>query len=72
VATSPLLGSTSGRYFEDCTAVEVSGSHMQDMAMADRLWLLSEEMTRDYLVTHDVSDPAEFKNGLRRHDGEAS
>ena len=72
VATNPALGSTSGRYFEDCTAVEVRESHLQDMEMADRLWLLSEDMTRDYLVTHDVSDPAEFENGLRRHDGEAS
>jgi NAD(P)-dependent dehydrogenase (short-subunit alcohol dehydrogenase family) len=66
VATSPLLGSTSGRYFEDCNAVEVPGSHLQDMAMADRLWLLSEEMTRDYLVKHERPDWSEFENGLRK------
>jgi NAD(P)-dependent dehydrogenase (short-subunit alcohol dehydrogenase family) len=72
VATSPLLGSTSGRYFEDCTAVEVRESHLQDMAMADRLWLLSEDMTRDYLVTHEVPDRSEFENGLRRRDGDSS
>ncbi len=69
VATSPLLGSTSGRYFEDCNAIEVTDSHLQDMAMADRLWLLSEEMTRDYLVKHEVPDWNEFENGLRRRSG---
>lgn len=66
VATSRLLGSTSGRYFEDCNAVEVPGSHLQDMAMADRLWLASEELTRDYLVTHQRPDWDEFENGLRK------
>jgi len=66
VATSPLLGSTSGRYFEDCNAVEVAGSHLQDMAMADRLWLVSEELTRDYLVKHERPDWNEFENGLRK------
>ena len=69
VATSRLLGSTSGRYFEDCNAVEVPGSHLQDMAMADRLWLLSEELTRDYLVEHQRPDWDEFQNGLRKRGG---
>jgi NAD(P)-dependent dehydrogenase (short-subunit alcohol dehydrogenase family) len=66
VATSPLLGSTSGRYFEDCNAVEIPGSHLQDMVMADRLWLVSEELTRDYLVKHERPDWNEFENGLRK------
>jgi WW domain-containing oxidoreductase len=67
VATSPLLGSTSGRYFEDCNAIDLIGdTHMQDMAMADRLWLLSEELTKDHLVRHKPSDWAEFENGLPR------
>jgi len=66
VATSPLLGSTSGRYFEDCNAVEVPGSQLQDMAMADRLWVVSEELTRDYLVKHERPDWNEFENGLRK------
>lgn len=66
VATSPLLGSTSGRYFEDCNAVEIDGTFMQDMAMADRLWFLSEELTKDYLVEHERPDWDEFENGLRR------
>ena len=72
VATSPLLGSTSGRYFEDCNAVEVPGSHLQDMAMADRLWFLSEELTRGYLVKHERPDWEEFQNGLRKRGGSGS
>jgi NAD(P)-dependent dehydrogenase (short-subunit alcohol dehydrogenase family) len=66
VATSPLLGSTSGRFFEDCNAIEVPDSHLQDMAMADRLWFVSEELTRDYLVKHERPDWNEFENGLRK------
>jgi len=58
VATSKLLGSTSGRYFEDCDAVEVMGrNHLTNMPMADKLWFLSEELTADYLVTPQVPDP---------------
>jgi NAD(P)-dependent dehydrogenase (short-subunit alcohol dehydrogenase family) len=72
VATSPLLGSTSGRYFEDCNAVEIPASHLQDMAMADRLWFLSEELTRDYLVEHQRPDWDEFENGLRKRGGSGS
>ena len=66
VATSPSLGSTSGRYFEDCNAIEVQGSHLQNMAMADRLWLLSQELTADYYVPPEVRDWSEFENGLPR------
>lgn len=72
VATSPLLGSTSGRYFEDCNAVEVPGSHLQDMAMADRLWFASEELTKDYLVKHERPDWNEFRNGIRKRGGSGS
>jgi NAD(P)-dependent dehydrogenase (short-subunit alcohol dehydrogenase family) len=51
VATNKLLGSTSGRYFEDCNAVEVTGSnHLTNLPMADKLWLVSEGLTSDYLV----------------------
>ncbi|MBT8078250.1 MAG: SDR family NAD(P)-dependent oxidoreductase [Gammaproteobacteria bacterium] len=51
VATSPLLGSTSGRFFEDCNAVQISGDHhLYDAAMAERLWAVSEELVREYLV----------------------
>ena len=72
VATSPVLGSTSGKYFEDCNAVEIDGTFMQDMAMADRLWFLSEELTKDYLVTHERPDWNEFENGLRRKKKDSS
>ena len=51
VATSKLLGSTSGRFFEDCNAVEVTGRHhLSNMPMADKLWLVSEDLASDYLV----------------------
>jgi NAD(P)-dependent dehydrogenase (short-subunit alcohol dehydrogenase family) len=67
VAASPLLGSTSGRYFEDCNAVTVRGdNHMHDKALATRLWQVSEELTKPYLVTHERPDWNEFENGLRR------
>ena len=66
VATSPSLGSTSGKYFEDCNAVEVPDTFMQDMAMADRLWFLSEELTKEHYVQHERPDWNDFENGLRR------
>ena len=67
VATSSLLGATSGEYFEDCNAVTVSGdNHMHDREQASRLWVVSEELTRDYLVEHQRPDWSEFENGLRR------
>ena len=51
VATNPMLESVSGRFFEDCNAVTIVGEgHLHDEAMAERLWAVSEEMTRDYLV----------------------
>lgn len=66
VATSSLLGTTSGSYFEDCNAVTVSGeNHMHDRDQASRLWLLSEELTRDYLVKHERPDWDDFENGVR-------
>jgi hypothetical protein len=51
VATNPALEGVSGAYFEDCNPVQVSGdNHMFDEAMADQLWTVAEEMTRDYLL----------------------
>lgn len=67
VATSPLLGNISGEYFEDCNAVRVVGdNHMHDREMASRLWVVSEQLTQDYLVEHKRPDWSEFENGLRR------
>ena len=66
VATSPLLGSTSGRYFEDCNAVTITGdNHMHDEAMAEELWRVSEDLTRDYLVSHDGPDLNDFERALQ-------
>jgi NAD(P)-dependent dehydrogenase (short-subunit alcohol dehydrogenase family) len=67
VATSELLGSTSGRYFEDCNAVSIQGEgHMQDAAMAEELYRISEDLTADYLVEQERPDPSEFDNGPRK------
>ncbi len=69
VATSPLLGSTSGKYFEDCNAVTVLGDHhLYDSAMAERLWDVSTELTRDYLVAHGQPDCSRYRRRIR--DGE--
>jgi hypothetical protein len=55
VATSPLLGETSGAYFEDCNAVVVSGEHhLDDREMATKLWQLSETLVGDYLIRHET------------------
>jgi NAD(P)-dependent dehydrogenase (short-subunit alcohol dehydrogenase family) len=57
VSTSPLLSTTSGRYFENCNAVSITGNHhMQDESMAARLWQMSEELTKDYLVAHGLPE----------------
>ncbi len=57
VSTSPLLSTTSGRYFENCNAVSITGNHhMQDESMAARLWQVSEELTKDYLVAHGLPE----------------
>jgi NAD(P)-dependent dehydrogenase (short-subunit alcohol dehydrogenase family) len=65
VAASPLLGSTSGEYFEDCNAVTVLGDHhLHDAAMADELWRVSEKLTREYLVTHTGPDWNDFERSM--------
>jgi NAD(P)-dependent dehydrogenase (short-subunit alcohol dehydrogenase family) len=58
VATSPLLDSVAGRYFVDCREAEVVdpaaagqvatgvASHALDPAAAEKLWEISEQMTR--------------------------
>ena len=49
VATAPQLAGVTGHYFSDCNA-EIPGPRMRDQAMAERLWQVSEELTRDYLA----------------------
>ena len=49
VATHPSLTGVTGQYFADCNPAEQS-EHQTDEAMAARLWEVSEELTRDYLL----------------------
>jgi NAD(P)-dependent dehydrogenase (short-subunit alcohol dehydrogenase family) len=66
VATSPLLGSTSGQFFEDCNAVHLVGdNHMHNEAMAERLWQVSEDLTRKHLVTHTGPDWNDYERAAR-------
>jgi NAD(P)-dependent dehydrogenase (short-subunit alcohol dehydrogenase family) len=48
VATNPALAGVSGQFFRDCNPIVPEG-HLQDDAMAARLWDVSEELTRDWL-----------------------
>jgi NAD(P)-dependent dehydrogenase (short-subunit alcohol dehydrogenase family) len=48
VATSPALAGVSGQFFRDCNPI-VPGGHLEDDAMAARLWAVSEELTRPWL-----------------------
>jgi WW domain-containing oxidoreductase len=49
VATSPALAKVSGVYFSDCNP-KVPSSHARDGAMAERLWSVSEELVKGYLL----------------------
>lgn len=71
VATSPLLASTSGEFFEDCNAVIVTGdNHLHDEVMAEKLWQVSEDLTREHLVSHAGPDYNDFERAAikRRED----
>jgi NAD(P)-dependent dehydrogenase (short-subunit alcohol dehydrogenase family) len=51
VATAPALARTSGLYFEDCNpVVPAPGKHMDDLALAERLWTVSEGLVKEYLA----------------------
>jgi NAD(P)-dependent dehydrogenase (short-subunit alcohol dehydrogenase family) len=50
VATSPLLDGASGWFFSDCNPVKPAGPHMEDDALAARLWQVSEELARGWLT----------------------
>lgn len=47
VATNPDLGRVTGYYFSD-NNIAMPTDHMQDDAMAERLWQVSMELTSDY------------------------
>jgi NAD(P)-dependent dehydrogenase (short-subunit alcohol dehydrogenase family) len=48
VATNPELTAVNGCYFSDCNPVTPS-ANMRDDAQSQRLWAVSEELTRPYL-----------------------
>ena len=48
LATSPDVAGVTGYYYDDCNPA-VPNEHMQDDAMAAKLWALSEELVADYL-----------------------
>ena len=48
VATSPDLAGVTGYYFDDCNPA-VPNEHMQDDAMATKLWALTEQLVADHL-----------------------
>lgn len=51
VATHPSLDTVRGRYFEDCNAVTIGGTHhLTNLPMAEKLWIHSENLYEDYLV----------------------
>jgi NAD(P)-dependent dehydrogenase (short-subunit alcohol dehydrogenase family) len=51
LATAPTLAKVSGYYFEDCNPViPMPGKHMDNLALARRLWQTSEELCAEYLV----------------------
>lgn len=53
VASYPHLADTSGYYFEDCQAV-APGGHMENDAMAEKLWDVSVELTKQYIPDKPV------------------
>ena len=54
VATHPTLSRVSGLFFQDCNAVRIDGNnYLEDDQQAERLWQVSEELTKDYLVDYD-------------------
>jgi NAD(P)-dependent dehydrogenase (short-subunit alcohol dehydrogenase family) len=66
VASSDLLRSTNGHYFEDCNAVTIRGSgHMHDKAMAKKLMRVSEELTAEYLVEWRRPEWSELDDDLQ-------
>jgi len=49
VATNPELANVSGQMFFNCSPETPEGNHMNDRALATKLWNVSVELTKDYL-----------------------
>jgi NAD(P)-dependent dehydrogenase (short-subunit alcohol dehydrogenase family) len=54
VATNPRVAGVNGRYFINCNP-EMPGGHMEDAALAAKLWAVSEELTRSWLGSVNAS-----------------
>ncbi len=65
LATNPALGATSGAWFEDCNPVSIEDSHLENEAMADRLWDQSVQLLGDYYVTYEQPVWEDFEHGVR-------
>jgi NAD(P)-dependent dehydrogenase (short-subunit alcohol dehydrogenase family) len=55
VATAPALASVSGYYFADCNP-EVPGGQMENDELAEKLWQVSEGLTRPYLLAQTSAE----------------
>ena len=49
VATNPELANVSGQMFFNCSPITPEGNHMNDRALATKLWNVSVALTKDYL-----------------------
>jgi len=66
VATAPVLGNASGRFFEDCNAVSVTGAHhLDDEEQAARLWVRSQELVGPHYVTYTRPDRDAVRGAAR-------
>lgn len=71
LATSPLLGAVSGKYFEDCNAVTIAGNpHMQNDALGEELWSVSEELVGPYMDLIETPDPDDYPIRSRKQEDE--
>ncbi|MCH8159059.1 MAG: hypothetical protein IIA08_04220, partial [Proteobacteria bacterium] len=62
LATSDIVDSTSGAYFEDCNAVTIQDrNHLYNKPMAEELVRVSAEHTADYLVEPKLPDWGKFR-----------
>jgi NAD(P)-dependent dehydrogenase (short-subunit alcohol dehydrogenase family) len=50
VATYPALAGVSGHFFRDCNPIVPPAGHLENDAMAARLWAVSEELVQPWLA----------------------
>ena len=72
VATSPLLGAVSGKYFEDCNPVTIVGNpHMQNDALGEQLWRVSEALVGPHMDVIERPDPKDLEEVWRVPEAES-